>query len=198
MELLFLESALLVLGVNSADYAEEYFQRNRLWPLRRHRGGFQDNGTPTKHCCLESSLVRMIATTNSSKHVITALQDDKLRILTSNSMWPRSSGLWKKWDEGCVPADLRCKYKPAQGHVWWIECSAQGLGIIFDNSPFSFAFIFNAIFSLPLIYNEMLKCPLSSVELYWTECSKGLFIVLLWQLFINFDVLTTGKNVRVK
>lgn len=25
-----LESALLVLGVNSADYAEEYFQRNRL------------------------------------------------------------------------------------------------------------------------------------------------------------------------
>lgn len=74
MELLFLESALLVLGVNSADYAEEYFQRNRLWPLRRHRGGFQDNGTPTKHCCLESSLVRMIATTNSSKHVITAWQ----------------------------------------------------------------------------------------------------------------------------
>lgn len=153
-------------------------------------GGFQDNGTPTKHRCLESSLIRAIAATNSKKtkkHVVATLKNNKLRILTRNSVWPMSSELWKKWDEGCVPAGLRCKYKPAQGHVWWIEC--RDLGIIFDNSPFSFLFIFNAVFSLPLIYNEMLKCPLSSVELKWAECSKGLFIVLLWQLFINLDVL---------
>lgn len=56
-----------VLGVNSADYAEEYFQTDQLWPLWRHCGGFQDNETSTEHRCLESSLIRVIAATNSKK-----------------------------------------------------------------------------------------------------------------------------------